>query len=217
MANILAIDTSTDTCSVSLGKDDEVFNFHESLPKQHTEKLLGIINTLMLESKLDYEELHAVAIGIGPGSYTGIRLSCAVAQGIAFSQDLKAITLSSLEILSMEAYLKTSASSIVAISEANLGNVYIAETTFRDGEMESRFRFIPWQSLELSQFSNESIFIGDGCSLFSGIVNQLPNSSPRASHLLDIAQKKLSNGNTIRPEEILPIYLNDENSWKKVK
>ena len=99
----------------------------------------------------------------------------------------------------------------------NLGNVYIAETTFRDGEMESRFRFIPWQSLELSQFSNESIFIGDGCSLFSGIVNQLPNSSPRASHLLDIAQKKLSNGNTIRPEEILPIYLNDENSWKKVK
>jgi tRNA threonylcarbamoyladenosine biosynthesis protein TsaB len=217
LANILAIDTSTDTCSVSLGKDEEVFNFHESLPKQHTEKLLGIINSLMLESKLDYEELHAVAVGIGPGSYTGIRLSCAVAQGIAFAQGLKAITLSSLELLSMEANIKTSASSIVAISEANLGNIYIVETTFLDGAMESSFRFIPWQSLELNQFAEECIFIGDGCSLFSDIVNQLPDSSPRASYLLEAAQKRLNNGNTIRPEEILPIYLNDENSWKKVK
>jgi tRNA A37 threonylcarbamoyladenosine modification protein TsaB len=83
--------------------------------------------------------------------------------------------------------------------------------------MESSFRFIPWQSLELNQFAEECIFIGDGCSLFSDIVNQLPDSSPRASYLLEAAQKRLNNGNTIRPEEILPIYLNDENSWKKVK
>ena len=99
MANILAIDTSTDTCSVSIGKENEVFSFHENIPRQHTEKLFSIIADLLEESKLSYEELDAVAVGTGPGSYTGIRLSCAVAQGILFSQSIKGISLSSLELL----------------------------------------------------------------------------------------------------------------------
>ena len=62
------------------------------MPKQHTENLLGIISGLFEESGLSFEKLDGVA-AVGPGSYTGVRLACSVAQGIAFSHDIKAVTL----------------------------------------------------------------------------------------------------------------------------
>ena len=78
MTNILALETSTDICSVSIRKGVDVFNFHESLPRQHTENLLSVISELLNESKLGFKDLDAIAVGVGPGSYTGVRLSCAV-------------------------------------------------------------------------------------------------------------------------------------------
>ena len=95
MANILALETSTDICSVSLSRGEEIFNFHQLMPKQHTENLFGIISDLFEESGLSFEKLDGVAVAVvGPGSYTGVRLVCSVAQGIAFSHNIKAVTLS---------------------------------------------------------------------------------------------------------------------------
>ena len=108
MTNILALETSTDICSVSIRKGVDVFNFHESLPRQHTENLLSVISALLKESKLGFKDLDAIAVGVGPGSYTGVRLSCAVAQGIAFSHDIKGLILSSLELIAIEAFNKIS-------------------------------------------------------------------------------------------------------------
>ena len=66
-------------------------------------------------------------------------------------------------------------------------------------------------------FPKESQFVGGGCASFTDITNQLPGAYPRASYLLRFALQKLNQGDLIEPEEILPIYLNDENSWKKIK
>ena len=217
MANILAIETSTENCSVSIGKGSEVFSFHENIPKQHTEKIFGVISDLLDQSGLSYKGLNAVAVGIGPGSYTGIRLSCAVAQGIAFSQSLKCITLSSLELLSIEANLRFAAKEVIAISEINLGKVYIAESCFEGGEIQSKFRFIQQEQFNIEEFSGSCYFVGAGCSLFPEVNNHLPGAYPSAENLLMIARKKLNKNELVKPEEILPIYLNDENSWKKLK
>ncbi len=217
MANILAIDTSTDTCSVSIGKDKEVFSFHKNIPRQHTERLFGIVADLLDESRLTYEGLDAVAVGVGPGSYTGIRLSCAVAQGIAFSHSLKGISLSSLELLSIEANKESPASSIVAISQENLGKVYISESSFLDGDIKSKFRLISQELFKREEFPEDCHFVGDGCSLFPEITNVLPGAMPRSSHLLEIAKERFAKNELIEPEQILPVYLNDENSWKKIK
>ncbi len=217
MENILAIETSTDTCSVSIGNYEEVFSYHENIPQQHTENLLSIISNLLEKSKLSYEDLSAVAVGIGPGSYTGVRLSCSVAQGIAFSQGLGGITLSSLELLSLQAYEETSSSSIVAISEPNMGKFYVVESTFLEGDMLSKSSLISEEAFHREAFPKESQFVGGGCASFTDITNQLPGAYPRASYLLKFALQKLNQGDLIEPEEILPIYLNDENSWKKIK
>ena len=217
MTNILAIDTSTDTCSVSLGKDEKIFNFHQNLPRQHTENLLKVIKDLLDEANLNYDDLNTVAVGIGPGSYTGIRLSCSVAQGISFSQNIKGVVLSSLELLSLELNIKGSFQEVVGISESNLGNIYIAHTSFNDGNFASSFEFIPVEEFRLENYPEESVFVGEGCKLFAKVENQLPNSSPKASYLHEYISCFANDTDFIEPEEILPIYLNDENSWRKLK
>ena len=217
MTNILAIDTSTDTCSVSLGKNGEIFNFHQNLPRQHTENLLKVIKDLLDEADLNYEDLNTVAVGIGPGSYTGIRLSCSVAQGISFSQNIKGVVLSSLELLSLELNTKNSFKEVVGISEPNLGNIYIAHTSFIDGNFESSFEFIPKEEFRLESYPEECVFVGEGCELFAEIENQLPGASPKASYMHKYINCFANDTHLIKPEEILPIYLNDENSWRKIK
>ena len=216
MDNILAIETSTDTCSVSIGNCQHVYSYHENIPKQHTEKLLGVINNLLEESNLSYKDLSALAVGIGPGSYTGVRLSCAVAQGIAFSQQLRGITLPSTELLSIQAHEETSSNVIVAISELNMGKVYISQSIFSEGNMTSNYSLIPQNNFNREAFPEDTCFVGEGCSSFN-ITNQLPGAHPRATYLLKFALKKLEQGDLIEPDEILPIYLNDESSWQKIK
>ena len=181
MDNILAIETSTDTCSVSIGNCQEVVSYHENIPKQHTEKLLSVINNLLEESNLSYEDLSALAVGIGPGSYTGVRLSCAVAQGIAFSQQLKGITLPSIELLSIQAHEETLSNVVVAISELNMGKVYISKSIFSEGNMKSTYSLIPQEAFKREVFPEESCFVGEGCSSFN-ITNQLPDAHPRATY-----------------------------------
>jgi len=214
--NLLAIETSNDTSSISIGNYQEVVSYHENIPKQHTEKLLSLINNLLEESNISYEDLSALAVGIGPGSYTGVRLACAVAQGIAFSQQLKGITLPSIELLSIQAHEETSSNPVVAISEPNMGKVYISKSIFSEGNMKSNYSLIPQEAFKREAFPEDSCFVGEGCSYFD-ITNQLPGAHPRATYLLKFALKKLDQGDLIEPDEILPIYLNDESSWQKIK
>ena len=217
MTNILALETSTDICSVSIRKGADIFNFHESLPRQHTENLLSVITELLNESKLSFKDLDAIAVGVGPGSYTGIRLSCAVAQGIAFSHNIKGLILSSLELIAIEAFNKTGSSQIVGISEVNMEKVYIAESRLQDGDIDSKFKLIKQDEFNLQDFNNNDLFVGPGCSQFPELTNRLEGVSPKAIHLLGIAEKRYRQNLLKEPEDFLPIYLNDENSWKKLK
>ena len=217
MTNILAIETSTDVCSVSIGKGKETFDFHENLPRQHTENLLSVISDLLSQSELNYADLQAVAVGVGPGSYTGIRLSCAVAQGIAFSHSIKGLTLSSLELIAIEAFHRTKSSNIVAVSDLNLEKLYISETKFSAGDIKSIFKVISQDEFSQTDFDDNSLFVGPGCSLFPEITNKLEGISPNASNLIEIARMRYESGLLSDPEDFLPIYLNDEDSWKKIK
>ena len=124
-----AIETSTDTCSVSIGNCQEVFSYHENIPKQHTEKLLSVINNL-LEERIFYEDLSA-----GCRYWTRLIhwceiILCCSSRDSLFSE-LKGITLPSIELLSIQAHEETFSNPAVAISELNMGKVYISKSIFR--------------------------------------------------------------------------------------
>ena len=105
MSYILNIETSTTNCSVSLSLDGKLVNIIEedSSNYSHSENLHVFISKLMNNNKIKFEELSAVAVSRGPGSYTGLRIGVSAAKGICYGVDIPLISISSLKIV----YLST--------------------------------------------------------------------------------------------------------------
>jgi tRNA threonylcarbamoyladenosine biosynthesis protein TsaB len=222
MANILAIETSSDACSLSLSFNDDDFHFHKILPKQHTERLLIEIKALLELANAQLQDLNAIAVGCGPGSFTGIRLACSIAQGLAFSNDLKTIQVSSLEVLARNINTQLGADRIVSIVDARMQQLYVGEFLYSKEALVTSDTFvIPVEEFKLSAYEENTFFVGDGCDL---IENRLKETSkniffnlPMASDLLSIAKDKYINNELLEPAELLPIYLFGEDQWKKSK
>ena len=222
MANILAIETSSDACSLSLSFNDDDFHFHEILPKQHTERLLIEIKALLENANAQLHDLNAIAVGCGPGSFTGIRLACSIAQGLAFSNDLRTIQVSSLEVLARNINANFGAERIISIVDARMKQLYVGEFLYSKEVLVASNTFvIPVEEFKLSAYEENTFFVGDGCNL---IENQLKEISknvflnlPLALDLLSIAKDKYINEELLEPAELLPIYLFGEDQWKKTK
>src|SRR5665647_2825100 len=100
MALILNIETSTEVCSVVIARDGEVIHSRENLTGQnHAMPVTVFIEELLAESKLTMEQLDAVAVSGGPGSYTGLRIGVSVAKGICYASHLPLIAITSLEAM----------------------------------------------------------------------------------------------------------------------
>lgn len=222
MANILAIETSSDACSLSLSFNDYDFHFHEILPKQHTERLLIEIKALLEEANAQLQDLNAIAVGCGPGSFTGIRLACSIAQGLAFSNDLKAIQVSSLEVLARNINTQLGADRIVSIVDARMQQLYVGEFLYSKERLVTSDTFvIPIGEFKLPAYAENTFFVGDGCNLIEHQLKKISKNIffnlPLASDLLSIAKDKYIKEELLEPAELLPIYLFGEDQWKKAK
>ncbi len=104
MAIILSIETSTSICSVALHENGELLCLREiEETGAHAQKLMGLIDSLLVEQKLDIKELSAIAVSEGPGSYTGLRIGVSTAKGLAFSGSLPLIGVGALKALALGA------------------------------------------------------------------------------------------------------------------
>jgi tRNA threonylcarbamoyladenosine biosynthesis protein TsaB len=124
MANILALDTTTEACSVALLRDNDVFQDYGIYPREHTKVLLPMIKEQMELADLDWNALDAIAVTQGPGAFTGIRIGVAVAQGLAFANDLPLIGVSTLATVAQGAYREMRANSVRVVMDARMGEVY---------------------------------------------------------------------------------------------
>jgi tRNA threonylcarbamoyladenosine biosynthesis protein TsaB len=125
---ILALETSTDFCSVCLLVGEDIHCTGENAGQRHSELLLPMVDELLRCVDLKVSDLDAIAFGAGPGSFTGLRIACGVAQGLAYSVDGRCIPVGSLEALAQA----SGASRVVACTDARLGQVYRAAFE-RDG------------------------------------------------------------------------------------
>ena len=222
MANILAIETSSDACSLSLSFNNDDFHFHEILPKQHTERLLVEIKDLLELANAKLQDLNAIAVGCGPGSFTGIRLACSIAQGLAFSNDLKTIQVSSLEVLARNINTQLGADRVVSIVDARMQQLYVGEFLYSKERLVTSDTFvIPIEEFKLSAYEENTFFVGDGCNLIEHQLKKISKNIffnlPLASDLLSIAKDRYINEELLEPAELLPIYLFGEDHWKKAK
>ena len=119
---ILAIETSTELCSAALWLDGKVDAREEVAGQRHSELLLPMIDALLVSHGLKAVELDCIAFGAGPGSFTGLRIACGVAQGIAFGIDVPVIAIGTLAALAAA----SQAGRVVCCLDARMGEVYHA-------------------------------------------------------------------------------------------
>lgn len=123
---LLALDTSSDACSVALERDGEIFERHLLRPKEHTRLLLPMIEEVLAEAGVAIRNLDAIVPGIGPGSFIGVRIAVSVAQGMAFGAGRPVAPVSSLAAVAAEAFARTDVERVVVAQDAHMQEVYLA-------------------------------------------------------------------------------------------
>lgn len=123
--NVLAFDTATEWCSAALWQDGTLSVRAEHAGQRHSELLLPMLSDLLAEASVNWRQLDGLAFGMGPGSFTGLRIAASVAQGLALAHDLPVIGISTLEALAEEVGSgDAGCEDVLACLDARMGEVY---------------------------------------------------------------------------------------------
>ncbi|MFA6970626.1 MAG: tRNA (adenosine(37)-N6)-threonylcarbamoyltransferase complex dimerization subunit type 1 TsaB [Gallionella sp.] len=128
---ILALETSTEYCSVALWQDGEVAQHCELVGQKHSELLIAMLDALLLETGVKLAQCDGIAFGSGPGSFTGVRIACGATQGLALGGDLKVAGICTLLALAEAAGQPR----VIAALDARMGEIYCAAYE-RSGEQQ---------------------------------------------------------------------------------
>lgn len=124
LMKILALETSGTGCSAALLIDSHLEQRQREAPRQHADLILGMLDALLREAELSLPELDAIAYGRGPGSFTGVRIAAAVAQGIAYGAGRPVIAVSTLAATARAAFNRTGCRRIACAFDARMDEVY---------------------------------------------------------------------------------------------
>ncbi|KZZ05693.1 hypothetical protein A3744_24955, partial [Oleiphilus sp. HI0073] len=170
MTVILAIDTSSEKCSVTLvdtNSESKSLSLSEYAPRSHAQRLLPMVQELLGQSGLLLSDMDALAFGRGPGSFTGLRIASGFVQGLAFGQDLPVVPVSNLQALAVHVFLSHSeAQNCLVLIDARMDEVYWAVFTRGENAMPellgSERVDKPEMVSELLQEQDEMPVIGNG-------------------------------------------------------
>lgn len=118
---LLGIETSTNACSVALSIDNRIIHRFEIIPQMHTKRLFPMIREVMNEANITLDQLDAIAVGRGPGSFTGIRIAVSAAQGLAFGLGINVYPISTLAALAHQ----IQDDKVIPTLDARMGDVYV--------------------------------------------------------------------------------------------
>jgi len=165
LSRLLAIDTSSAWCSVALstGSEQPLFR-HEKLSSAASQHLLPWIDALLQEAKLELQDLDAIAVNIGPGAFTGVRLGLAVTQGLALSANLPVIPVMSLDAIAAQFHQSGisnhQATNLVVAIDARMDEVYWAQYQLQLNAQAERISDAHLSAPELVELSEADIVIG---------------------------------------------------------
>ncbi len=227
---LLALDTSTEACSVALFHRGEKTHINELAQRTHTKRILPMIDEILANSGLCLNQVDALAFGRGPGSFTGVRVGAGIAQGLAFGADLPVIPISNLTAMAQASFELHQAENVVAAIDARMNEVYFSQLV-REKVRSDFGEVFQWREIiseqvcspekAISQLQNDNAFrVGTGWAAYSQFTEKNLTGSdielPNALYMLELARVEFLQKHTISALEIEPIYLRNEVTWKKL-
>jgi tRNA threonylcarbamoyladenosine biosynthesis protein TsaB len=213
LAFILNIETSTKNCSVSISKDGSLISLKEinNGNYSHAEMLHPLIVDVLKESETTIDELAAVAVGKGPGSYTGLRIGVSAAKGLCFTHDLPLIAINSLEVLSHTCNSKKGI--IIPMIDARRMEVY--SMIFDKSHVslrETKAEIITEDSFQEYLEKDDVYFLGDGAEKCKGILTHknahfIDNMFPSAKEMASLSYEKFKKNDIEDVAYFEPFYL----------
>lgn len=228
MSKYLAIDASTEACSVALSLENNLYSDFELCPQSHSVVLLPMVDRLLKQAKIKLSELDGLVFGRGPGSFTGVRIGVGVAQGLAFSAELPVVGVSTLQTMAQQAYEKYQQTEVIAVIDARMSEVYAGFYRVNDKGIMTAVvdeTVLPPADLAeyLKEHTQQSYGVGTGWDAYPAELSSLktnPDSPevlfPDASAMLPIATQEFHAGKGVSAEHAQPVYVRDTVSWKKL-
>jgi len=204
-----AIETSTEWCSVALWRDGEIAAIERRAANRHSELVLPMLERLAGKAGITLAQLDAVAFGAGPGSFTGLRVACGLAQGLAFGRALPVIGISTLEAIA-EA---SGAPRVVACIDARMNEVYYAALERRGGRWVET---VPVQCVAPQAAprppGQDWVGCGNGFAVYGdmGLKRILAEIHPGAVAVAQLAAPRLAAGEGVDAAAAAPIYVRDK-------
>ncbi len=226
MTKILALDASTDACSVALHIDGQESHIFELAAKSHTQRLLPMVDEILSAANCDLNNLDAIAFGRGPGSFTGLRICMGIVQGLAFGANLPVIPVSTLRAMArgfVADHPQTSQPVMVAL-DARMEEIYwgLFNAEKFPQALTEEYVMKPADVVKqkiITDLSKKFIAVGPGwhyLDLQDCIPEQLIlNFHPNAKDILALALHEYECGNLVSVLDAQPVYLRDSVSWKK--
>ena len=220
--NLLAIETSTEACSVALLCGSDMQTDHRMAAQQHGRLVLPMIDELMAHSGLSVAQLDGVVFGCGPGSVTGVRIAVALTQGIALGADVGVVGISTMNTVAQGAHRVYGDQHLAISLDARMGEVYFAAYTLSE---ESVMRAVTEEFLcapeKLPELDGNTPWqwAGTGAERYTDILLEhyhVEGDSiradvwPDAQDLISLAIPKVQRGELQACETAMPVYLRNK-------
>lgn len=215
----LVFDTATSACTVAVGEGQKLLAEKTVIaPREHMEKLLPQINEVLKAAGTEINQVNQVYVGLGPGSFTGIRIALSIGIGLTEALNIPLRGISTLDVLAYGS--KNPEGTVIPVIDAKRGEVYFATYEKADGEFK---QIMPYQALKpeeflgkINQIDKEMSILGDALYVYKDLIEKgLPdrcrmeaeeNWYPQASNLLHLASiNKEQESEEVKP--VTPLYI----------
>lgn len=224
--NLLGIETSGTIGSVAVRTATAVLQREIATPREQTEQVLRLVDDLLAAAGTTLEALDGIAFGRGPGSFTGLRVSTAVVQGLSAATGVPVLPVSSLLCLAERAWREWGCERCLVCVDAHMGELYSAESARRDGVVQivGSERLVtpadvaPLAGAGWAAVGSGFATPGPGQALaapLAAAARVLAALQPSAQDLFPHAQRELAAGRGIDAAAALPVYLREHTAWRR--
>ncbi|MES2743457.1 MAG: tRNA (adenosine(37)-N6)-threonylcarbamoyltransferase complex dimerization subunit type 1 TsaB [Pseudomonadota bacterium] len=225
MPTILAIETSSELASCALLRGASLTSRDSSGVRTHSQSILPMVQALLAEAGIALSACDAIAYGAGPGSFTGVRTACGIAQGLAFGAGLPVVPVITLEAMALACRQRVGAADVLTVLDARMGEVYWARYRYAQDDARQCATVVDAPALsapDAVRFDGAVTACGNGLSAYPDALAALAPATPHgawseraaimphARQIAQLARAAVAAGATLTPAEAQPLYLRNK-------